>query len=215
MQTSKTFVRCTDATGTSHLQKDATYEGRFGVGDDAVWFYPSGPDFAGGGYSADRFRPLTRQEEEEYIRSRHVAAMADVFVPIPPVDISIPNRPDAPDGNPKTRFGLAKPSISLIPGPALVHMADAFRDGAVKYGPANWRDDPVSASTYTNAALRHLLSYWDGEDNAEDSGVHHLAHAAACLAIILDAEAQGSLKDDRPTAGQTSRLIKEKTRPLA
>lgn len=123
-------------------------------------------------------------------------------------------KPEAPDGNPKTRFGMAKPPIGLIPGPAMVHMAEAFRDGAQKYGAANWRDDPVSSSIYINACLRHVLSWYDGEGEAEDSGVHHLGHAAACLAILMDAEAQGTLIDDRPTKGVTASLIKERTRPL-
>lgn len=120
-----------------------------------------------------------------------------------------------PDGNPKTRFGVAKPPLSLIPGQARVLLAEAFRDGARKYGPANWRVDPVTASTYLNAAERHLISWQDGEENAEDSGVHHLAHAAACLLILLDAQASGTLKDDRPTPANTSRLIRENTKPLA
>lgn len=93
-------------------------------------------------------------------------------------------------------------------------MADAFADGAQKYGPANWRVDPVSASTYVNAALRHLFSWYDGERDATDSGCHHLGHAAACLAILLDAEAQGTLIDDRPTAGKSAELIKELTKKV-
>lgn len=119
------------------------------------------------------------------------------------------------DTNPKTRYGRAKPAISLIPGPALLHIADAFSDGAGKYGPANWRNDPVSTSIYVDAAYRHIMAYFDGrERSAEDSGVHHLGHAAACLCILLDAEEQGSLIDDRPTAGQSPRLIKELTKKL-
>lgn len=119
-----------------------------------------------------------------------------------------------PDSNPKTRFGMAKPPIALIPGPALVVVAEAMRDGAEKYGPANWRESPVTTSTYTSAALRHLLAWIDGEENAPDSGVHHLGHAMGCLAILIDAQAQGSLLDDRPTPGKTSELITAKTRPF-
>lgn len=118
------------------------------------------------------------------------------------------------DTNPKTKYGKAKPQLGLIPGPALVLIADAFADGAEKYGPANWRVDPVSASTYFNAALRHLFSWYDGERSAADSGCHHLSHAAACLAIVLDAEAQGTLVDDRPTAGKSADLIKELTKDV-
>lgn len=126
-----------------------------------------------------------------------------------------PRVQDLPDGNPKTRFGIAKPPLSLIPGLARVHLAEAFRDGAAKYGAANWRQDPVTTSTYLNAAERHLVSWQDGEETASDSGVHHLAHAAACLLILLDAQAAGTLQDDRPTAAPTAALIREKTRPLS
>lgn len=120
---------------------------------------------------------------------------------------------DLEQENPKTRFGMAKPPIGLIPGVALVHMADGFRDGCEKYGPANWRDKAVPTSIYTSACMRHLLAWIDGEETAPDSGVHHLGHAMSCLAIILDAQAQGTLNDDRPTAGRTSQLIAQKTRP--
>lgn len=119
------------------------------------------------------------------------------------------------DTNPKTKFGRAKPSVGLIPGSALLHIADAFADGAEKYGPANWRDDPVSGSVYVNAAYRHIISWYDGrEENASDSGVHHLAHAAACLAIIIDAQTQGTLVDDRPTAGKSPQLITQLTKKV-
>ena len=118
------------------------------------------------------------------------------------------------DTNPKTIYGKAKPSLALVPGPALIHIATAFADGADKYGPANWRDDPVSTSTYVNAAFRHLLSYYDGERDAEDSGVHHLAHAAACLCILIDAEESGTLVDDRPTPGKSAAVIKRLTKKI-
>lgn len=119
------------------------------------------------------------------------------------------------DTNPKTKYGKAKPAISLIPGTAQLHIADAFRDGASKYGPANWRNDPVSASTYIDAAYRHIIAWYDGgEGVAVDSGVHHLGHAAACLAIVLDAEAQGSLVDDRPTPSKVPGVIVQLTKQI-
>jgi len=120
----------------------------------------------------------------------------------------------APDGNPKTRFGMAKPPLSLIPATALVHMAEGFRDGAAKYGPANWRQDPVSTSTYLNAAYRHIAAWQDGEECDPVSGVHHLGHAADCLAILMDAQACATLLDDRPPAAPTGDLIRAKTQPL-
>ena len=115
-----------------------------------------------------------------------------------------------PDGNPKTAAGAVKPSFDAIPVSALIPLGQAMADGKKKYGLTNWREKPVSTSVYYNAMLRHLFSFWDGEDTAEDSGVHHLGHAMACMAIILDARSAGKLNDDRPAvAGAFSRIVNE------
>lgn len=77
-------------------------------------------------------------------------------------------------------------------------MNAAMKDGAEKYGPFNWRETDVRAEVYYNAAMRHLMQWFQGEDKARDSGVHHLGHAMACMAILIDAEQQGCLIDNRP-----------------
>lgn len=115
------------------------------------------------------------------------------------------------DTNPKAGVGRMKPPVGLVPPVAVLNIAQAFRDGAAKYGPYNWRADPVSASTYIDAAYRHLMSWADGEERSDDADVHHLAHAAACLCILLDAQAQGVLVDDRPISGKASETIKAET----
>ena len=53
-----------------------------------------------------------------------------------------------PDGNPKTAQGALKVPLHLVPPSAMHYLALAFRDGATKYGPYNWRDKGVSASVY-------------------------------------------------------------------
>lgn len=82
-----------------------------------------------------------------------------------------------------------------------------MEDGAVKYGPYNWRQNKVICSIYIDAAMRHLQQFMDGEECASDSKKPHLGHALACLGIIVDAKETGNLVDDRPTAGAASRLI--------
>ncbi len=109
--------------------------------------------------------------------------------------------------NPKDALGAAKVPLSSVPASAIIHCAEAFRIGAEKYGPFNWREKNVRASIYVDAAMRHILSWFDGEDHARDSGVHHLGHAMACLAILLDAYECGSLADDRPAKGRAADLI--------
>ena len=102
--------------------------------------------------------------------------------------------------NPKGAFGMKKPPLHLIPEAALIHMAMSFKDGAAKYGPFNWRIDPVDATTYVAAAKRHMALWFNGQDLASDSKVHNLGAVMACCAILLDAEASGSLVDNRPPA---------------
>ena len=111
--------------------------------------------------------------------------------------------------NPKDVLGLAKVSLSKVPSAGLIHEALAMRDGAAKYGPHNWRKKNVIASVYVDACLRHIFAWFDGEENAQDSGVHHLGHARACLGILLDAMETNSLSDDRPAPGAAARLLKE------
>lgn len=114
--------------------------------------------------------------------------------------------PDVKDTNPKDLAGQAKAELWLIPPVAKAWLAQAFKDGARKYEPYNWREKGVRTSVYLSAAGRHIDAYLDGEQVAPDSKVHHLAHAMACLAILLDAEAQGNLVDDRPLPGQVTAL---------
>lgn len=113
--------------------------------------------------------------------------------------------------NPKDLIGVKKPRLSYIPPSALVHLSKAMENGAKKYKAYNWRSNEVQTMIYIDAALRHLLSFLDGEDFASDSGVHHLAHMMACGAIILDAIENKKIIDDRPPKGNTSEIIERFT----
>lgn len=114
-----------------------------------------------------------------------------------------------PDNNPKTAIGVTKVPLHLVPPSAKHYLAQALADGAKKYGPYNWRDAAISISVYKSALERHMDAFWDGEDFAQDSGVHHVAHAMACCALILDAMSIGKLVDDRPAKGASPELQKE------
>jgi len=103
--------------------------------------------------------------------------------------------------NPKQLCGAAKLPLSLWPETATIMGAIAMLDGASKYGRANWRVAGAQASTYVDACKRHLNLWMEGEECADDNGVPHLAHAIACIAILIDAEAAGVLNDDRMVQG--------------
>ena len=109
--------------------------------------------------------------------------------------------------NPKDLVGAKKVSITKLPAVGILHGSHAMMDGAAKYGPFNWRDNKVKASIYVDAAMRHLNAWFDGEENATDSGAHHLGHALACCAILLDAQETGNMVDDRPKDGKFNEVL--------
>lgn len=114
--------------------------------------------------------------------------------------------------NPKDLIGVTKPRLSLVSPAGLIYEALAMANGAEKYGAYNWREKKVQALIYVEACMRHLLAWQEGEEKAQDSGVHHLAHAKACLGILIDALETESLLDNRPIKGVAGRLISENTK---
>lgn len=113
--------------------------------------------------------------------------------------------------NPKDLIGSSKIPIHLWPTTATLMGALGFLDGALKYGRSNFREVGVRASIYYDAARRHLDAWFEGEDIDPDSGLPHLAHALACLGILVDAEAAEKLNDDRMVAGGYRNLLDQLT----
>lgn len=99
--------------------------------------------------------------------------------------------------NPKQAHGDKKPPLAYVPMVAELAMLEALYDGALKYDPHNWRDNPIKAMTYVHAAERHLKLFSVGEEMTRDTLVKNLGAVMACCAILLDAQAHGALIDDR------------------
>jgi hypothetical protein len=101
-----------------------------------------------------------------------------------------------------------------VPAIAIAEESLAFLHGALKYGRANWRATGVKASTYLGAHDRHMKAYAEGEDLDDESRISHLAHARACLAILIDAKAAGVLVDDRNFLGAGYRPAIKRLTPM-
>lgn len=108
-----------------------------------------------------------------------------------------PSKPETKPTNPKDIIGSSKLPLHLWPTTASAMGCLGFLEGALKYGRSNFRAVGVRSSIYYDACRRHLDAWFEGEDNAPDSGLPHLSHALACIAIIVDAQACGKLNDDR------------------
>lgn len=109
--------------------------------------------------------------------------------------------PDVKATNPKDAIGADKIPFHLWPETASALGALALLEGALKYGRTNWRPMGVRASIYCDAARRHLNAWFEGEELDPDSGLPHLGHLLACVAILVDAGATGNLNDDRQYPG--------------
>jgi hypothetical protein len=117
----------------------------------------------------------------------------------------------AKPSNPKDVIGSNKMPLHLWPETATVLGSLGLLEGALKYGRSNWRAVGIRASIYYDAARRHLNAWFEGEEQDPDSGLPHLAHLLACVAILVDAGAKGNLTDDRMYPGGYRKQIDELT----
>ncbi len=113
--------------------------------------------------------------------------------------------------NPKDLIGSNKIPMHLFPTTAKALGALALLDGALKYGRTNYRAIGVRSSIYYDACNRHLDAWFEGEDADPSSGLPHLAHALACIAVLIDAKAAGRLNDDRMYPGAYRKFIEANT----
>lgn len=111
--------------------------------------------------------------------------------------------------NNKDTAGSMKAALKVVPPSLMIAASGPLKHGADKYGAFNWRTEPISLMGHLEAVYRHLFAYQDGEDNAWDSNMSHLDHALAGLAVIVDAAAYGTLKDDR-VLGPSGLMLRER-----
>lgn len=109
--------------------------------------------------------------------------------------------------DPKKIYGDKKPPLIQLPLVAVAHASVAHYDGDLKYGWRNWRDNPVEARTYLNAAMRHLHLWNEGEEYTRDTKVNNLGAVIACCAILLDAQANNALIDNRSKSKEACDIL--------
>ena len=83
-----------------------------------------------------------------------------------------------------------------MPRVAVEEISRAFMYGADKYGRDNYRRG-MKWLRISAAALRHIYAWTWGEDKDPESGLSHLAHAGACVCMLLDYEMNEIGEDDR------------------
>jgi hypothetical protein len=99
--------------------------------------------------------------------------------------------------NPKDLVGVRKAPMSTVSAAVMAEVGVAMLEGAAKYGRHNYRAVGVRASVYYDATIRHLFSWWEGEDLDPDSGMSHITKAITSLVVLRDAMIQNMMTDDR------------------
>lgn len=118
------------------------------------------------------------------------------------------------DTNPKDIIGMKKAPISTLSCAVLYEMGLGMLEGARKYGRHNYRVLGVSATIYYDAAMGHLMDWWEGEDIDPDSGLSHVIKAMTALAVLRDSMLMGNWIDDRPLRNP-NKLYKKYFNPKA
>jgi hypothetical protein len=94
------------------------------------------------------------------------------------------------------KFDNEKPRMDLLDTKFLLDLAAVMGYGAIKYEANNWRRG-MRHGRYFAAMMRHAWAYWGGEENDQESGLPHLAHAAACIMMLMGIAKSHPELDDR------------------
>ena len=91
------------------------------------------------------------------------------------------------------KYDQGKLRYDLVPVGVHEGLCDVITYGAAKYDDNNWMH--VEPKRYEAALFRHINAWRKGEKNDSESGKHHLFHAMACLAFLVEHENL----EDKPT----------------
>lgn len=95
------------------------------------------------------------------------------------------------------RFSAGKIRHDLIPPWALTELAKVYTYGTQKYDDDNWWKGLKWKRDVFGCILRHVWKWMRGERFDDESGVHHLAHAAWNCLTLMSYERHNIGVDDR------------------
>lgn len=90
----------------------------------------------------------------------------------------------------------AKSRLDLVPSYAIEEVGNVLRFGAEKYGEYNYLGG-MAWTRLAGAALRHIYKWLRGEDIDNESGLPHLAHAAANCMMLIEYSMRSIGEDNR------------------
>lgn len=97
------------------------------------------------------------------------------------------------------KYDDGKLDLTLVPPEMEEAVAEVMMFGAKKYARNNWKIVPDADRRYFAAMERHIKAFKRGEETDMESGLHHLAHAATCMAFLLHYLGNGPIGEWRRT----------------
>lgn len=94
------------------------------------------------------------------------------------------------------KFDQGKSQHDLIPYESLEEIAKVLTFGCIKYSRSDWAKG-IKFSRLLSAAYRHMGKFNAGEDIDPESNLHHIAHAATNLIMLLYLMKHKPEMDDR------------------
>lgn len=103
------------------------------------------------------------------------------------------------------KFDGEKLDLTLVPGEAMDAIARAMAYGAKKYGRGNYRRSGMQWLRLAAACMRHLRAWIFGESLDPESGLSHIDHALASLAMLAFQMKHHPEMDNRDNAADAAK----------
>jgi len=97
------------------------------------------------------------------------------------------------------RHNKGKNPLHLVPPSLVFAVGEVLEKGASKYAERNW-EKGMSWCTVYGCLMRHIMKWASPfhSDKDEETGLNHLYHAAANIAMLIEYQFSHPSLDDRP-----------------
>ncbi len=107
------------------------------------------------------------------------------------------------------KFDSEKVRVELFPPEVIVAISKVLTFGAKKYADENWRRGIKYKRVY-GALQRHLMAWYAGQENDNETGMSHLWHAGCCLMFLIYYDLDNGYENFDDRTADTSSFIIDK-----
>ena len=130
-----------------------------------------------------------------------VPPASPVIVPVSERDADFWDRAKASVGSTPSpvvsaRHNAGKTQVREVDPAFILGLGEVLTASRAKYAEGNWMAETKFSTPY-ESCMRHMMKFWAGEEIDEETGKHHLLHAATNLMFLHFHQTSGVGVDDR------------------